>query len=305
MMISIIIPVFNEMESLPLLYKRLRNVFPGGDVEFIFVDDGSSDGSFNLVEELSKTDGRVKGILFRRNFGKSAALSAGVKKAKGKVIVTLDADLQDHPEEIPSLLNKLLDGYDLVIGWKFPRHDPFTKRFPSKVINFITSRLTGLKIHDMNSGLKVMKKEVAEEINIYGELHRFMPPLAYMKGFKVTEIKVQHSERKFGTSKFGPKRFLSGIFDLTTVLFLGKFGKKPLHFFGLVGLLLLLAGFCINAYIAYLRFSYGGIMGRLPLLLLGILNMIVGVQFISIGLIGELLASFYAGSVQYSIEKEI
>lgn len=304
-MLSVIIPVFNEKESLPFLYERLRKVFCDADVEFIFVDDGSSDGSFDFVEKTSKTDGRVKGMAFRRNFGKSAALSAGVKKAKGDIIVTLDADLQDHPEELPKLIDKLSEGNDLVVGWKFPRHDPFNKRFPSKVINFITAKLTGLKIHDMNSGLKAMRREVAEEISIYGELHRFMPPLAYMKGFKVTEIKVGHSERKFGASKFGPKRFLSGIFDLTTVLFLGKFGKKPLHFFGLLGLLLLLIGFFINLYIAYLRFRYGGIMGRLPLLLLGILNMIVGVQFISIGLIGELLTSFFTGSAQYSIEKEI
>lgn len=304
-MISVVIPFFNEKESLPHLYERLKSTFPDQDVEFIFVDDGSTDGGFELVEKFAKEDKRVKGLSFRRNFGKSAALSAGFKKAKGDILVTLDADLQDHPEEVPKLLKKLEEGYDLVVGWKYPRRDPLSKRLPSKVINAITSFLTDLKLHDMNSGLKVMRRDVAEEVSIYGELHRFFPSLAHMKGFKVTEEKVRHSERRYGKSKFGPKRFLSGIFDLTTVLFLGKFGKKPLHFFGLFGLFLIFIGLVINGYIAYLRFHYGGIMGRLPLLLLGILNVIVGVQFFSIGLIGELLASYYADQSRYSVKKEV
>jgi len=304
-MLSIVIPFFNERESLPHLYERLKKTFEGWDVEFVFVDDGSTDAGFSIIEDFAKTDNRVKGISFRRNFGKSAALSAGFKKAKGDIIVTLDADLQDNPEEVPKLLEKIEQGSDLVVGWKYPRLDPLSKRLPSKVINTITSFFTGLKIHDMNSGLKVMRREVVDEVQIYGELHRFFPSLAFMKGFKVDEVKVKHSERKFGSSKFGPKRFLSGIFDLTTVLFLGKFGKKPLHFFGLFGLLLIFIGLVINGYIAYLRFRYGGIMGRLPLLLLGILNMVVGVQFFSIGLVGELLASYYASSSRYSIKREI
>lgn len=304
-MISIVVPFFNERESLPHLYERLKNTFKEVDVEFVFVDDGSTDGGFSIIEEIAKTDERVKGISFRRNFGKSAALSAGFKKASGDIIVTLDADLQDNPEEVPKLIKKIEEGCDLVVGWKYPRHDPLSKRLPSKVINAVTSFFTGLKIHDMNSGLKVMRREVVEEVQIYGELHRFFPSLAFMKGFKVDEVKVKHSERKFGSSKFGPKRFLSGIFDLSTVLFLGKFGKKPLHFFGIFGLFLIFIGLIINGYIAYLRFRYGGIMGRLPLLLLGILNVVVGVQFFSIGLIGELLASYYATSSRYSIKTEI
>lgn len=304
-MISIVVPFFNERESLPHLYERLKNTFKEVDVEFVFVDDGSTDGGFSIIEEIAKTDKRVKGISFRRNFGKSAALSAGFKKASGDIIVTLDADLQDNPEEVPKLIKKIEEGCDLVVGWKYPRHDPLSKRLPSKVINAVTSFFTGLKIHDMNSGLKVMRREVVEEVQIYGELHRFFPSLAFMKGFKVDEVKVKHSERKFGSSKFGPKRFLSGIFDLSTVLFLGKFGKKPLHFFGIFGLFLIFIGLIINGYIAYLRFRYGGIMGRLPLLLLGILNVVVGVQFFSIGLIGELLASYYATSSRYSIKTEI
>ncbi len=304
-MISIVVPFFNERESLPHLYERLKNTFKEVDVEFVFVDDGSTDGGFSIIEEIAKTDKRVKGISFRRNFGKSAALSAGFKKATGDIIVTLDADLQDNPEEVPKLIKKIEEGCDLVVGWKYPRHDPLSKRLPSKVINAVTSFFTGLKIHDMNSGLKVMRREVVEEVQIYGELHRFFPSLAFMKGFKVDEVKVRHSERKFGSSKFGPKRFLSGIFDLSTVLFLGKFGKKPLHFFGIFGLFLILIGLIINGYIAYLRFRYGGIMGRLPLLLLGILNVVVGVQFFSIGLIGELLASYYATSSRYIIKTEI
>lgn len=303
-MISIVIPLFNEEESIMPLYERLISVFKD-NVEFIFVDDGSTDKSLEILENIAKNDNRIKIISFRRNFGKSSALSAGFKKAKGEIIVTMDADLQDQPEEVPKLINKLQEGYDFVIGWKYPRLDPFTKKLPSKVINFITSLFTGLKIHDMNSGLKVMKKEVVEEVALYGELHRYMPHLAYMKGFKVSEEKVKHSARRFGKSKFGAKRFIAGIFDLVTILFLGKFGKKPLHFFGLFGLILVLVGFIINLYIAYLRFRYGSILGRLPLLLLGILNMVIGIQFISIGLIGELLTSFYVKEKEYSIKKEI
>lgn len=303
-MISIVIPLFNEEESLPHLYERLINVFKE-DVEFIFVDDGSTDKSLQILESLSSNDKRIKVISFRRNFGKSSALSAGFKKSRGDIIVTMDADLQDQPEEVPKLIEKLKEGYDLVIGWKYPRLDPFSKKFPSKVINSLTSFFTGLKIHDMNSGLKVMRRDVIEEVAMYGELHRYMPHLAHMKGFKVAEVKVKHAERKFGKSKFGAKRFLSGIFDLLTIIFLGKFGKKPLHFFGLFGLILFLIGFCINIYIAYLRFRYSSILGRLPLLLLGILNMIIGIQFISMGLIGELLTSFYVKEKEYSTKREI
>lgn len=304
-MISIVIPLLNEEESLKPLYERLSSVFEGKDIEYIFVDDGSTDNSLAILEEIAQKDKRVKIISFRRNFGKSPALAAGFNKAKGDIIVTMDADLQDQPEEVPKLIKKLEEGYDFVIGWKYPRLDPIGKRLPSKVINYVTSKLTGLKIHDMNSGLKVMRREVAKEVSMYGELHRFMPHLAYMKGFKVCEEKVKHSERKFGKSKFGAKRFIAGIFDLMTVVFLGKFGKKPLHFFGVFGLILLSVGFLINLYIAYLRLNYGSILGRLPLLLLGILNMIVGIQFISIGLIGELLTSFYVKEKEYSIKKEI
>lgn len=303
-MISIVIPLFNEEESLLHLYERLTNVFQE-DVEFIFVDDGSTDKSLRILEDLSNKDKRVKVISFRRNFGKSSALSAGFKKSCGDIIVTMDADLQDQPEEVPKLIEKLKEGYDLVIGWKYPRLDPLSKKFPSKVINSLTSFFTGLKIHDMNSGLKVMRREVIEEVAMYGELHRYMPHLAHMKGFKVAEVKVKHAERKFGKSKFGAKRFLSGIFDLLTIIFLGKFGKKPLHFFGLFGLILFLIGLGINIYIAYLRFRYSSILGRLPLLLLGILNMIIGIQFISMGLIGELLTSFYVKEREYSTKKEI
>lgn len=304
-MISIVIPLLNEEESLKPLYERLKKVFDSEAVEFIFIDDGSTDKSLSILEEITKEDKRVKVISFRRNFGKSPALAAGFKKAKGDIIVTMDADLQDQPEEVPRLIERLKGSYDFVIGWKYPRLDPLSKRIPSKVINSVTSLFTGLKIHDMNSGLKAMKREVVEEVSMYGELHRFMPHLAHMKGFKVCEEKVKHSERRFGKSKFGAKRFFSGIFDLITVIFLGKFGKKPLHFFGIFGLVLLFIGLLINLYMAYLRFRYGSILGRLPLLLLGILNMIVGIQFISIGLIGELLTSFYVKEREYSVKKEI
>ncbi len=288
--ISVVIPLYNEEESLPELHRRLSEVLPGaGSCEIIFVDDGSTDGSLGVLERLFREDPRVVVVSFRRNRGKSAALAAGFEKAKGKSVVTMDADLQDDPSEIPNMIAKLNE-YDLVSGWKFPRKDPLSKRLPSKAINWLTARLTGVRIHDMNCGLKAYKNEVVKGLSIYGEQHRFIPALAFANGFRVGEVKVHHHPRRFGHTKFGAKRFLEGIFDLLTVLFITRYIKKPLHFFGIPGLVLLLAGGLTLVYLAA-----GWLMGRWiggrPLFTLAVLLVILGIQFISTGLLGEMLTS--------------
>ncbi len=289
--ISVVIPLYNEEESLPELHGRLTEVLSGlgKDYEVIFVDDGSTDGSLKALEKLFREDRRVVVVSFRRNRGKSAALAAGFEKAKGEFVVTMDADLQDDPSEIPNLIAKL-DEYDLVSGWKFPRKDPLSKRIPSKVINGLTAKLTGVRIHDMNCGLKAYRNEVVKGLSIYGEQHRFIPALAFANGFKVGEVKVHHHPRKFGHTKFGAKRFMEGIFDLLTVLFITRYIKKPLHFFGIPGLVLLLAGGCTLVYLA-IGWLMGRWIGGRPLFTLAVLLVILGIQFISTGLLGEMLTS--------------
>ncbi|HEY3346799.1 MAG TPA: glycosyltransferase family 2 protein [Nitrospirota bacterium] len=289
--VSAVVPLYNEEESLRELYLRLTGVLAGmGEYELLFVDDGSTDRSLAILEELHEKDPEhVSVFSFRRNYGKSAALATGFKHASGDFIVTLDADLQDDPAEIPRLVEALKD-YDLVSGWKFPRHDPIGKRLPSKVINKLTAWLTGVRIHDMNCGLKAYKSEVVKGLPLYGEQHRFIPALVHADGFKVGEIKVQHHARKFGHTKFGTKRFIEGIFDLTTVLFLTRYIRKPLHFFGVAGLFLLAAGAGILCYL-----SVGWLMGRWigdrPLFILSVLLTVIGIQFVSTGLLGELMTS--------------
>jgi glycosyltransferase involved in cell wall biosynthesis len=291
--ISVVIPLYNEQESLRELHERLTSVLSGmgAAYELIFVDDGSTDGSYLVLEELHAEDPEhVSAYSFGRNYGKSAALATGFGKATGEFIVTMDADLQDEPSEIPGLLEMLKDGADLVTGWKFPRFDPITKRLPSKVINGLTAMLTGVRVHDMNCGLKAYRREVVEGLNLYGELHRFIPALAQSMGFRVEEKKVTHHPRKYGSTKFGAKRFVQGIFDLTTVLFLTRYIRKPLHFFGVAGLALLLAGGGIMAYLVVGWFM-GRWIGDRPLFMLSVLMMIIGMQFISTGLLGEMLTS--------------
>ena len=290
--LTIIIPLFNEDKNLNALYGELKSSLKslGKSYEMVFIDDGSNDHSWSVLEKLRATDEDVKGIQFRKNSGKAAALSAGFKYARGKIIVTMDADLQDDSREIPKFIDKLNEGYDLVSGWRFERQDPMSKTLPSKIFNYLTSRLTKIRIHDFNCGFKAYRQEVVKDIELYGELHRYIPVLAHWKGYKVGEMKVKHHPRAHGKSKYGMVRLFRGFTDLLTVTFLTRYMKKPLHLFGAVGLLLFLLGFMVNIYFAVLWLLGRGIWLR-PLLLLGVLLMLIGFQVISTGLIGEIIVS--------------
>ncbi|KKL57254.1 hypothetical protein LCGC14_2237250 [marine sediment metagenome] len=290
--LSIIIPLFNEEKNLASLYSELKSALKsfGKSYEIIFIDDGSADNSWSVLERLHAADKDIKGIQFRKNSGKAAALSAGFKYAQGKVIITMDADLQDDSGEIPKFIKKLDEGYDLVSGWRFERQDPISKTLPSKIFNYLTSRLTRIRIHDFNCGFKAYRQGVIKDIELYGELHRYIPVLAHWKGYKVGEMKVKHHPRAHGKSKYGMVRLFRGFTDLLTVTFLTRYMKKPLHLFGAVGLLLFLLGLIVNVYFVVLWFLGQGIWGR-PLLLLGVLLMLIGFQVISTGLIGEIIVS--------------
>jgi len=303
--ISVVIPLLNEEQSLPELYDKLRSALNRyGRYELLFIDDGSTDGSYRVLQDLRRRDRRVKIIRFRRNFGKSAALSVGFANATGDIIITMDADLQDDPAEIPNLISEIKKGYDLVSGWKKKRRDPITKTIPSRFFNFVTSVMTGIKIHDFNCGLKAYRKEVTKEIRIYGELHRYIPVLAHWAGFRIGEIPVQHHARKFGKTKFGLGRFWKGFLDLLTVLFTTRYMQRPLHLFGFWGIVFFLAGFAIDLYLTFLKFADGMSLSNRPLFLGGILLIIVGIQFISVGLIGELVTKTRsADEKEYSIRE--
>jgi glycosyltransferase involved in cell wall biosynthesis len=305
--LSIVIPLFNEAESLPELYGKLGRMLNRLRVrtEIIFVDDGSTDNSFKTLRRLQLRDRRVRVIQFRRNYGKSAALAAGFSRAQGRHIVTLDADLQDDPDEIPQLLRELDKGYDLISGWKKRRHDKFTKRLASKIFNAVTSSLTGLRLHDINCGLKAYRREVTDSISVYGQLHRYLPVLAFKEGFHVGEIEVQHHPRKYGRSKFGLSRYTNGFFDLLTVLFLTRYTKRPLHLFGLGGLVSFLLGLGISAYLTYERLFGNRYLTNRPLLFLGILLIIIGVQMVSFGLLGEMIAATQSQAPSYSVKAEL
>jgi len=305
--LSVVIPVYNEKESLPELYRQLTDVLQGEGYayELIFVDDGSRDGSDQVLESLAETDERVRVIQFQKNYGKSAALSVGFGAAAGDIVATMDADLQDDPREIPALIRKLNEGgYDLVSGWKKKRRDPISKRWPSKIFNWVTSRISGVRIHDINCGLKVYRNFVVKNLHPYGELHRFLPVLAHLDGFTVGEKEVVHHPRKYGSSKFGVSRFTSGFFDLLTVMFLSRYLKKPLHLFGILGILSFIGGFVIGAYLTVLRLT-GHWIGNRPLLFLGILLMIMGVQFVSIGLLGEMITASQTRKQTYVIRRTL
>jgi len=305
--LSIVVPLFDEEESLRPLHQAICTVIEreGYSAEIIFIDDGSRDGSFNVIRELAEKDPHVRAVRFRRNFGKSAGLATGFRTATGEVIITMDADLQDDPEEFPRLLAKLDEGYDLVTGWKEVRHDPISKTWPSKVFNAVTSSMTGIHLHDFNCGLKAYRREVAESIRMKRGMHRFVPALAHWQGFRVAEIPVRHHPRRFGRSKFGGKRFIDGFLDLLTVILLTRYVSRPLHFFGWIGTFLMLGGFAIEAYIAYLRVVYGWIFNRYPLLWLGVLMIIVGLQMLSTGLLAELVASSRADENNISIAETL
>jgi glycosyltransferase involved in cell wall biosynthesis len=295
--LSIVIPVLDEEESLAALCEKIHKVI--GELELksevIFVDDGSTDRSFGVIEELSHQYEYIYALRFRRNHRKAAALAAGFKEARGKLIITMDADLQDDPEEIPKLLKALEEGYDLISGWKKERHDPLSKTLPSGLFNWVTSKVSGIRLHDFNCGLKAYRREVVNDVlpYLYGELYRYLPAIAFWAGYRVGEIPVQHHPRQFGKSKFGTKRLLKGFLDLLTITFVVRFMTTPMHIFGSLGALSTLGGGLICAYIAFLRFEYGNIQNRFPLLMLGVLLIIVGIQFFSTGLLGDMLASIH------------
>ena len=296
--LSVILPVLDEVDSLDLLYRELTTILQslGRPYELIFVDDGSRDGSFTRIEKLHRSDDRVRAIQLRRNFGKAAALAVGFRAARGDILITLDADLQDDPAEIPRLLARLEEGQDLVSGWKRDRQDPCSKTWPSRLFNGVTGWLTGVRLHDFNSGFKAYRREVAEEIRLYGELHRFIPALAAWRGFRVDEVPVHHRARRFGRSKFGSARFWRGSLDLVTVLFLTHYTRRPLHLFGGLGLAAWIAGFGANLYLTGLWLAGVRPIGTRPLLAFGVLSMLVGIQFFAVGLLSELVLSYQTKS---------
>ena len=307
--ISFVIPAKNEERSISLLYsqivdevKKLRKSY-----EIIFIDDGSTDSTFEEAKKLNKKDKNVKIIKHRGNFGKSIALQSGFDASRGEIIVTMDADLQDDPKEIPHFIEKIKEGYDLVSGWKKKRFDPISKTVPSKLGNFATRLLTGINIHDLNCGFKAYRKRVIADIHLYGELYKFIPVLVAHQNFKVTEIVVSHKPRRFGTSKFGLERNIKGLLDLVTVVFLTGYIRRPEHFFGFWGIVSFFAGFVIGIYITYLRITTGSIQYRQPLLFLGMLLMIIGVQLISTGLVAEMIVNLNQkdSSTEKYIEEKI
>ena len=303
---SVVIPVADEEKSLEELYSRLIKALSQMDdtFELIFVDDGSKDNSFDVLEKLHFKDRRVKVLQFRRNFGKSAALTAGFREAKGQIIVTIDADLQDVPEEISILVSKLKEGFDLVSSWRFKRKDPLLKRVCSKIYNKTVSVLTGIRIHDFNSGLKCYRRQVLEEINIFGGMHRYILVLAAWKGFKIGQVKVTHCARLYGHSKYGIGKLLRGFFDLLAAMMVTKYSQRPFHVFGLFGFVVTLAGLGINLYMSIGWFFQIWIKNR-PLLFLGMLLMIVGLQIIFFGLLCEIVMYSSNKNEYYSLKKRL
>jgi glycosyltransferase involved in cell wall biosynthesis len=290
--ISIVIPLHNEERSIALLYDELQAALEplGQEWEAVFVDDGSVDGSFAALTRLHDANENVRVVRLRRNFGKAAALAAGFSQARGETVVTIDADLQDDPAEIPRLLVKLEEGFDLVSGWKTRRRDPLRRRVLSRIFNWVTGRMSGLRLHDMNCGLKAYRAEVVRGMPLYGELHRFIPVLAQYRGFRVAELPVNHRPREHGRSRYGVERYIRGFLDLLTVSFIGRYRHRPLHLFGGLGLVLGLFGVAILVYLTVVK-ALGHAIGERPLLTLGVLLVVVGLQFFSLGLISEMLTS--------------
>lgn len=290
--LTIVVPVLDEEASLPELTDRIRSVCDGAGFSFTvwFIDDGSKDDSWDVIESMHERDARFKGIRLRRNYGKSAALAIGFERAEGRYVVTMDADLQDDPGEIPGLVALLETGYDLVSGWKRERHDPLSKTIPSRFFNYVTRQLSGIPLHDFNCGLKAYRQEVVKSVRLYGEMHRYVPLLANWEGYtRITEKVVKHHPRKYGRTKFGLERFIKGFLDLLSVYFLTRFAARPMHFFGSLGSLAFLGGFVISLWISIDKLYYGNPIGDRPLLLLGALLMLVGVQMFTVGLIGEMI----------------
>jgi glycosyltransferase involved in cell wall biosynthesis len=290
--ISVVVPLYNEEHSLETLYREIADALEprGQPFEVIFVDDGSTDGSLATLTQLHSEMTNVVVVHLRRNFGKAAALQAGFLEARGENIVTIDADLQDDPAEIPQLLAKLDEGFDLVSGWKTRRNDPWSRRLLSRVFNWGTAVVSGVRLHDVNCGLKAYRAEVLRGMRIYGELHRFIPVLASYRGFRIAEIPVNHRPRLHGRSRYGLNRYVRGLFDLLSVTFMGRYRHRPLHLFGGIGLLFGLIGFLCLAYLTVIKIGGAGI-GHRPLLTLGVLLVVVGIQLLSLGLLSELITS--------------
>ena len=293
-MISVVVPVHDEERTVALLYDELASALDplGQEWEAVFVDDGSKDGSFAALTRLHAQAPNVRVVRLRRNFGKAAALVAGFDQARGDTIVTIDADLQDDPAELPRLLAKLEEGFDLVSGWKTRRQDPWSRRLLSRIFNAVTSWMSGVRMHDMNCGLKAYRAEVAHGLRLYGELHRFIPVLAHHRGYRIAELPVNHRPREHGRSRYGLERYLRGFLDLLTVSFIGRYRQRPLHLFGGLGLLLGLLGTVILGYLTVVK-ALGHAIGNRPLLTLGVLLIVVGMQFFSLGLISEMITSHH------------
>ena len=312
MNISVVVPLLNEEESLPELTAWIKRVMDAHNFsyEIILIDDGSTDTSWQVIERLSAENQHIKGIKFRRNYGKSAALNEGFKITQGDVVITMDADLQDSPDEIPELYRMVKDeGYDLVSGWKKKRHDPvFTKNIPSKLFNAVTRRMSGIhNLHDFNCGLKAYDTSVVKNIEVYGEMHRFIPVMAKWAGFsKIGEKSVQHQARKYGTSKFGMNRFVNGFLDLLSITFVGKFGKRPMHLFGSMGTISFMIGFFILVYLSFAKLYWNEYeIATRPLFFLGILAVIIGTQLFLAGFLAELISRNSPNRNHYLIEKRI
>jgi glycosyltransferase involved in cell wall biosynthesis len=291
-LVSLVVPLYNESATLEPLYREVDTALNGLHWEIVFIDDGSTDASYKELVRLHSLHANVRVVRLRRNFGKAAALSAGFQAARGEVVVTIDADLQDDPAEIPQLLAKLEEGYDLVSGWKSSRRDSVARRFLSRVYNGATGFVTGVRLHDMNCGLKAYRADVLRSVRLYGEMHRFVPVLAHHLGFRTAEIPVNHRPRVAGKSRYGLERYARGFFDLLTVAYLGRYRHRPLHFFGGIGLFLGAIGTITLLYLTAIKIG-GSAIGERPLLMLGVLLLVVGVQFFSLGLVGELLTSHH------------
>jgi len=314
-MISVVIPLLNEEESLPELHAWIKKVMEthAYTYEVLFIDDGSTDQSWSVIESLQANDPNVRGIKFRRNYGKSAALNVGFEASEGEVVITMDADLQDSPDEIPEL-KKLIqeEGFDLISGWKKKRFDPISKTIPTKLFNWATRKMTGIHLHDFNCGLKAYRREVVKNIEVYGEMHRYIPAIAKWSGFtRIGEKVVQHRERKYGQTKFGLERFINGFLDLLSINFVGKFGKKPMHFFGLFGTLVFMVGFAMVLFIGVEKFYYlqEGVKSRLitdiPHFYVALVAMIIGTQLFLAGFLAEMVSRNSPNRNNYKVEKEI
>ena len=296
MVLSVVIPLYNEEKNLEPLYQQLKAALDGAgrEYEIIIVDDGSTDRSFEVLKRLHEDDERLKVIRFRRNFGQTAAFAAGFDHSQGEVVITMDADLQNDPADIPLLLRKIEEGYDVVSGWRLPRQDPFlTRRLPSMIANWLISQVTGVHLHDYGCSLKAYRREVVKNVQLYGELHRFIPALASWMGISVAEVSVRHYPRRFGSSKYGLSRTSRVLLDLLTVRFLLSYSTRPIHIFGGLGLISFAVGIGLGGYLSFVKFVLGQNIGDRPLLLLAILLMVLGVQLISMGLLGEMMVRTY------------